>query len=608
MRYSRLILLWLCVGSLSACQGMLPYPQARDSSPPADNQAEALARSGDYSSAMKRYQQLAQASTAPDRYRLQAADMALKSGDSQAAQQLANTIRPGELTDADHDRYLLLNARLDLNAGDAQSAMLRLDHVSAQRLATPDAKNYHILRASALNQLGSMRDSAVERVALGKLLSSPEDLQRNNDAIFDALGRLTDRDLQTNQPPPPDTLGGWMSLTHILKTMPGAGLAAALSDWRQTYPGHPANGAFLQSYLTASPQAEPDNAVSGASGASQRDAIPHGPFYGVLLPLSGSFAAASEAIRNGMLAAQEANPDPTKPQLHFSDSTAGEIYPAYRRLSDAGASAVVGPLIKGDIESLAKGSDFPVPVLALNQVADVHDPKIVQFGLTPEQELEQVTSLALKNGTRNALILAPDSAFGQRLTQHLHAYLPSAGGSVLDIRRYRPQAIDLPVLLASLPFAGSDTFILLIADPKDARAIMSSIGPSPLSPLPVYAFSQAYDGAAGNPRNAVLNAVTLCDMPWIMNPDEGGARSYHALAQRFAGTAPENLKLIAMGLDAYSLIDELPRYRAGQGSRLRGATGELTLQADNRIYRQLTCARFNGATPVRLGGSFPGPS
>lgn len=596
MPIQRIFISLICAWVLTACQGFLS--RAGDGPAlPDDPLAESLLDSHDYMGAMQRYEELAWSSKNPDHYWLAAADAALRAGDDSAAQLLANSIRSRELNQTDHNRYTLLSSRLDLNKGNAHDALAKLDSLANQKLANLDQRNYHILRASALNQLGDMLGSARERVALGRLLSRPDEVARNNEVIHETLGRVPDRQLLDPPAPPPDELGGWMTLTHILKTTPKEGLAPAVAQWRQIYPGHPANGAFLQRSL-ADAGADPGALRTVAVPAVKATALPVGPFVGVMLPLSGPYAQASEAIRAGMVAAQEADHDPRKPELYFSDSAVGDIYQNYRRLAQGGATTVVGPLVKDGVTALARGGELPVPVLALNQVDDIQNPRLFQFGLTPEQEVEQVAGSAWFDGKQQALVLAPNSAFGKRLSQHFDSYWQSLGGRIIATRQYALHGGDLPSLTRDVPAISGSAYIFLIADPKDAQAIVPK---AMATGLPVYATSHVYDGDGSETANQALDGLIYCDMPWLLNPGEGGALSARAMDSVIRKVPPDSVRLVAMGLDAYRLIPELSRMRADPDYRYAGATGTLTVQAGNRVQRQLECARFAGASPHRRG-------
>ena len=85
-------------------------------------------------------------------------------------------------------------------------------------------------------------------------------------------------------------------------------------------------------------------------------------------------------------------------------------------------------------------------------------------------------------------------------------------------------------------------------------------------------------------------------MPWLLNPNEGGALSAQSLDRDIRQTKADSVKLLAMGLDAYRLVSEIDRLKADGYDRFAGATGSLSLQSDQRIQRQLECAQFIGAS------------
>ena len=570
-------------------------------------EAEGRLKAGDYTGAAQLYQQLAERSGEPDYYHLLAADAELRAGNGHAAQALLNGVNPEELETVDQDRYVLLRSRLDLNQGKARQAMTLLDTLSPQELEPSLLANYHILRASAYNQLGNMLESARERVLLGKLLSNPQAIQKNDEVIFDTLSRLPPKALASLQPAPPDTLGGWMALVNIMKGAP-AGRAQALQSWRAAFPGHPADGAFLQgltqktdrgvqitplkpsSEPVAPPVDQPQQAATPAPSASK--------FIGVMLPLSGSYAPAAQAIRSGMIAAYYADADPSKPALRFVDTQTTNVYALYQQLAGEGAEFVVGPLTKEELAALAQGGDLPVPVLALNQTPGIARDRLYQFGLTPEQEVEQSAGSAWFDGRQNVLMLAPASAFGQRMINHFTGYWKSLGGRVLAIKTYRPGGDDFsaPVkdLLAAAGQASGADFVFLIADARDARLLLPQLESQQAGQIPVYATSHVFGGQPDQDQD--LSGLIFCDIPWLLNPDEGGSLSKQSL-QAIVQQTPENyLRLVAMGIDAYNLIPRLEQLRSSPQNRYSGATGSLALQAGNRIQRQLHCAQFEGGT------------
>jgi len=593
----------------------------RDASDARTVQAESLLQSGDYSGAMRLFQQLAETSGDPDYYRLRAADSALRAGDGRMAKRLADAIDPDELETVDGYDYTLLQSRLDLNVGRAREALAKLDRLPINRLESPQRAHYHTLRASAYNQLGNMLESALERVKLGQLLTRPDAVQKNNEAIYDTLARVPEKILTGMQPPPPDILGGWMNLTQILKTTPPAGLNTELVKWRTHFPGHPADGIFLQGLLEHFQSPPPSQSQTGTS--SPPAATPSSAaFIGVMLPLSGSYAPAAQALRTGMLAAYYADANTAKPPLRFVDTQSGDIYQLYRKLADGGAKAIVGPLIKEDVAALAKAGDLPVPVLGLNQTPEISNDRVYQFGLTPEHEVEQAAGSAWFDGRQSALVLAPANQFGQRMIKHFVAYWNQLGGTIRTIKTYpyhgedftaavkelisaAPPATHAQLSIPAIPSMhtlkqGAD-FIFLISDARDVNLVLPQITYHQGEHIPVYATSHVYGGRADSEADQDLNGLIFCDIPWLLDPAESGPLSYQALDKQIQQTPSDYLRLIALGIDAYRLLPELERFKTEPQYRYVGATGTLSLGPGNRIQRQLHCAQFEGGVPQPRG-------
>lgn len=622
---------------------------ARHREAPLIAEADRRFRAGDFQGAAQIYQRLAENSDDADYFRLLAADAELRSGDERVARALLGAIDPNELESLDQARYALLRARVELNEGRAKEAMARLDGINYNALTTPLRAHYHTLRASAYNQMGNMLESARERVSYGQFVNNPETLQRNNEFIYDALRRLPEKVLTGLQPMTPGTLGGWMALVTALRT-PAAERDRAIKAWRAGHYGHPAGGEFLDKLLhvkskaaevvpvkpaepppeapkpppvaeTPPPVAQPAQPEPPAQTPPPQPPAPPKSFVGVMLPLSGPYAPAGLALREGLTAAAAADADPAKPELRFVDTQGGDVSAIYRQFAQEGARFVIGPLLKEEVSALGKSAaELPTPILALNQVTDVKRDRFYQFALTPEQEVEQAAGSAWFDGLQNALVLAPQSALGQRLINHFSGYWKSLGGKVAGIKTYQPGAADYagPVreLLGKFavqpgqpegsapPPAAAGEFVFLVADARDARLLRPYLQFEESSPIPVYAVSQVFDGAAAEPRNQDLNGVIFCDVPWLLNDQDNGPTSSKALREK-TKSIPENyLRLLPMGLDAYNLIPQLEQLRQGGQNRYNGAVGVLTVRDGARIQRQLHCAQF-GENGLQARGIAP---
>lgn len=604
---------------LSGCAGIGKHRPTDD---PWVRNAESRLSTGDYEGAARIFEERAIPSGYPDYFRLRAADAHLRAGDSATAQALVATVDARQLDDGDRTDYFLLAARVDLNAGRAAEAQALLDKVATARRDRSQDLHYHLLRASAYNQTGQMLDSARERVALAPLLTGSDAVEKNNAAIFDALNRLPDRDLDKPAAPPPDALTGWMALTRILRTESDAELSARLREWRVRFPDHPADGAFLDQVLqesgrpveighaqaTEAPVVPPPPAPTGPAP------VAGSPFVGVLLPLAGSFAPAGEAIRAGMLAAFYSDPSSDKLPLRFVDSASSDVARFYKDFVAQGAALMVGPLLKEQVAKALQIPERPIPILALNEISAAGDANFIQFGLTPEQEVEQAAGAAWFDGHHHAVLLAPNSAFGQRLATHFSAYWKSLGGRILAAKTYTPNASDYSAPVQAVASAiGVDPaaaqpvverksdFVFLIANARDARLIKPQFDARQLSSFPIYATSHVFSGRPDPQRDRDLDGIYFCDVPWLLHSSDGGPLSASSLNSEVAKTAPDFVKLIALGIDAYRLgTNMVPMARFG-GHLFDGATGLLTLQSGNRVQRQLECAQFEQGVPQPRG-------
>ncbi len=638
MPKAKQLLIFSLLLALAGCAGQ----STRHRDTPLIAEASERFRNGDYAGASQIYQRLAETSDDADYFRLLAADAELRAGNDRAARALLGAIKPDELAEGDQQRYALLRARIDLNQGNAREAMARLDGIDYQKLTAPLRVHYHTLRASAYNQLGDMLECARERVYYGQLTNNPEAIQKNNEAIYDALNRLPYKVLTDLQPSTQGTLGGWMALVIALHSS-DASRTQALQVWRANYPGHPANGVFVEGFLgkkgkpvettpLKSPAKEPAMAptptpapvpvpVSAAPMPPPQQPAPPNPvpaqtapsaggFIGVMLPLTGSYAQAAQAVRTGMSAAWNADTNPGRPELRFVDTQGADLGAAYRKLADDGAKSVIGPLLKEEVAALARSGNFTVPVLALNQASEANNRDgLYQFALTPEQEVEQTASLAWFDGRQNALLLAPASAFGQRMINHFSTYWKNLGGKISNIKTYQPGAADYSETAkrllsneageAGTAGAPPAEFIFMIADTRDGRLLNPHIENQESTRIPVYATSLIFDGQPSAPQNADLSGVTFCDSPWLLSNDTGGL-SRQTMHAEVAQTPAVYLRLLPMGIDAYQLIATLNQLKSGGQSQFSGATGVLTLKG-NKVNRQLHCAQFGDNNLQPLG-------
>jgi hypothetical protein len=400
-----------------------------------------------------------------------------------------------------------------------------------------------------------------------------------------------------------------MELVQLSRQLrqPGAEVARLQAEWQRRYPRHPASDR-LAWWLATPAQAEALEQVA------------------LLLPFSGPLAAPAAAVRDGLLAAhfQQAARGEAVPEIRLYDTGAGAhgVRELYQQAVADGARLVIGPLHKDSVQALALSGTLDVPVLALNQIEGSGPPGLYQFGLPPEDEARQVAERARWDGHDAALVLIPEGAWAERVYNAFVAHWEELGGRTLEVQRFPAQQVDFGAAIQTLlnlddsrnrhraltrllgrslefePRRRQDAdFIFLLAQPQEARQIKPQLRFHHAADLPVYSISTVFAGQANAQRDADLNGIRFCDMPWVLAPEDGRAGLHEELSRLWPAEMQRHTRLFALGIDAYELLPYL------QQSGLRyfnGATGTLSLDARQRLYRELRWAEFHRGSPRLL--------
>ncbi|MGR9114166.1 MAG: penicillin-binding protein activator [Gammaproteobacteria bacterium] len=592
--------IFLLTGCTSPAVAPVKYPEQR-------KMAEAFIQKGQPKKAAKLYQQLADSpSELQNQFRLLAIESLIQAGDSQTAKSYADAIDPASLSPHQRNQLNLYYAQIDLSFGEAEQSLNRLDLVQPYLLNRTDLIKYHQSRAFGYSLAGELLKSAASRIELGQLLS-PSQQQENNSAILEALSLIPLSELEQNLNQSSGILSGWIALARVLKLKEQghAPTHATIRDWQLAYPRHPANSEFLSNYLK-----KPNNAFK------QPGAI------AVFLPESGPYARAGKAIREGILAAYYQDLSSSKPGIRFYDSENTALPTLYHQAIVEGAELIIGPLSKTDIQTLAESADFNIPVLALNHVSEITKANLYQFGLSPIDDTEQITSKAWFDGHQKALILIPDSEQGARIGGYLKEYWERTSGAVLETQTYDPNQTDFSNTIKKLlnldesnqryqhirrlipsakyvPRRRQDADVIFLnAYETAARSINPQLKFYHASRIPVYATPHVYSGLPNPSMDFDLDNITFCDTPWLIDNAYQGELSLQALRDTWRQFPSIYLRLMAMGIDAYKVVAHLDKLDTLQ---YHGATGNLLLTDNNRIKRNLVCAKFVRGLPNIIG-------
>ncbi len=322
----------------------------------------------------------------------------------------------------------------------------------------------------------------------------------------------------------------------------------------------------------------------------------------LLLPLQGTLGNAGQAVRDGFITAYNSDNSANKPKLMVIDASSGSIQDAYNKAIQADADIVVGPLLKNNVQTLIQADLISVPTLTLNYLDNnTQTPsKLYQFGLSPLDEARQATALARQNGGQNAVIIAPHDNWGQMLAHAYQDEWQALGGNIVNKLYFSNASGELNQQIRTLVNVNKQKFdvILLAASPQMARQIKPLLKFYNAGSVPVYATSLIYTGTPQPAFDNDLNGITFCDTPWTLTNDSVTNKLRQQISLFWAANFKQNARLYALGIDAYHLIKNLPQLTNQQ--TISGATGNLFLNNQHRIVRQLTCAKFNNGIPRLL--------
>ena len=603
-----------CLLVLTGCPG----PEAvRPTVEGPAQRAEGLARSGDHAASARAYEEAAAATTGDARVNALVKAMRqwlLVPAISEAVrvEALASAIPDLDSGGQAAIARALASADVPLAAIHAVRALARLRALGEPPAdAAPDVL---LARARAQFLAGRALDGVRSLTQREKLLP-PAQLTESRRLLWDLLRAAAARGANLSVPRGTDPItAGWLELARVATQGSRNPYAegAQLADWMKRYAAHPANGPLTAAMQTeATPQLQLPAQVA------------------LLLPLSGRLSDAGEALRDGFLAAYYQQDAASRPRLKIYDAS-DDVAVTYRRAVADGASFVIGPLGKENVQAVTRAADGTVPTLALNMLPDSEPlpSRFFQFALAPEDEAHQVAERLLASGRRVGVALVPAGEWGTRVLTAFQETFAAGGGSLVATRNFAAGTTDFsePLIemlgfdesqhrfralnavvgpLQFIPRRRDDLqFVFLAGQPVQGRLVRSQLKFHYAGDLPVFSISDIYDP---NPiANQDLEGVAFTDIPWMIDDDPAIADLRNSVQQLWPGNARRRGRLFAMGFDAWRLVGVLKDGRVPITEPVAGMTGRLTVDAAGRVRRGLDWAIVGGdgqARPVPPPGS-----
>ena len=311
----------------------------------------------------------------------------------------------------------------------------------------------------------------------------------------------------------------------------------------------------------------------------------------LLLPLSGSQAAAAAAVRDGFLAGYYSE-QRRKPEVRFYD-TAGGAAAAYARAAEAGNDFVVGPLGRDEVDAVFANDAPPVPMLALNRGGRTPPAGSAGFSLSPEDEGITAAEYLLESGARRVLVIAGNEDSQRRAANALGDRLRQRGAEVAGRIDY-----SADTALALAPDAEVDAVFLALKG-NQARALAPQLNAAGLAGRLRVATSQIVSGTGKASEDVLLDGILYPTESWGVR-GVAGLPSQASVASRVDTAKGPAARLFAFGFDAWLVTAYLERLALSANAEVAGATGRLSLDGFGNVLRHPSWSRFSGGVPVPL--------
>jgi outer membrane PBP1 activator LpoA protein len=342
----------------------------------------------------------------------------------------------------------------------------------------------------------------------------------------------------------------------------------------------------------------------------------------ILLPFSSKFKSIAAEFEKGINNAHELNESPFKPQLRFYDVGSGDIDEKIQLANQNGAEFIIGPL-GNQASNFALNSLSNTPIMAIGGNLQNSQTGKYTFSLNPESDAIAIAQHARAQGHIKALVLASDSARGNRLATAFENAWTSLNGTS-ERQQYLEKEFDHSgIIKLALGIYASENrhqqltatigkeakfnpsrkeqvdMIFLASNFADAKNLKPQLNYHDAHGVPTYGPSgiNLINTPAG--QKADLDGLIIPEMPALI-PQNIKVETTTQTAQdnqranntiNVLQTRPID-RLEALGFDAYQIIPILQPLNS-QTSRYSGKTGMVTINSNGDIQRKPTWVKFS---------------
>jgi uncharacterized protein len=344
------------------------------------------------------------------------------------------------------------------------------------------------------------------------------------------------------------------------------------------------------------PLPHPFNRSAVTFGADNRPAVDTDGYrpprdVAILLPLTGSQAAAATAVRDGYLSGYYSETR-QRPAVHFYDTTSG-VKSAYARAVAEGRDVAIGPLAREDVDLLFANEVLDIPLLALNRGNHIPPEGSAAFSLSPEDEGISLAQYLIERGSKQVLLISGNEDAQRRTADAAKEQLQRRGVQLVAALPYQQQ---MTAALEPLAQSNPPDAILLVLKAPQARALVPQLALANLASIPRIASSHITSGTGTASEDMALDGIIFPTEPWLTQR-VGKLPSLTVAAARVDSAKGPSARLFAFGYDAWLLTAYLEHLAQQPNAELSGATGQLSLDGFGNILRRPAWSRFVAGVP-----------
>ncbi|MCU7366907.1 penicillin-binding protein activator [Pantoea sp. JZ29] len=647
---------------LAACSGQGPKSQSVDIQGPATNNSAYY------------LQQVQQSSDdSKTDWQLLAIRALLKEGKYPQADQAIGEL-PNQLSSTQQQELRLLKAQSLIGQQKVADAQQLLSQVKTSELSQDQLARYYDLQIASAQGKTSL--ALLRAYIAQEPLLKGDARQKNIDATWQALTQLSQQDMNALVINADENiLQGWLDLLTAwhANAQDANMLKSAIKDWQTRYPDNPASKTLptqlsqVQNFTKAStstialllplngqaqmfasaiqkgfndakngvipaaPQATPGSAQDPIAMNQQQPADANAVVSPSAAPAATTQTGTAQQPATTAQQPQQQQQPSAQPasnaQVKVYDTSSQPIAQVMQQAQQDGATLVVGPLLKNNVETVAN-SQTPLNVLALNEPEHIQNhPNMCYFALSPEDEARDAAHHIWDQGKRQPLLLLPRNGLGDRVATAFAKEWQSLGGGTVLQQRFgsvselkqginsgagismsgtpvvipsasQPQNVSvagltIPAPQTSAPAASESgavdaAYIVSTQDELQLIKPMISMRTGSRSNVALYASSRSAQAGAGPDFRLEMEGLQYSDIPLLSGANPGLMQQ----AARSFNNDYSLVRLYAMGMDAWTLANHFNQMRQVPGFSLDGNTGKLSATPDCVINRKLTWNQY----------------